>query len=730
MTVDFPNFLGLSTPSAPVVSALDTLNAAGLDLSPLEIAGAAAFLQLNPSLAEATATLGTVWAPWLADLGTLDAAAVPQWIDQTAPTLVDVALRQPGVRDALTGGALDAVRAGLGDSDLLTGLAAELDAQLAAQGQGDRLVIIDGGVENYHELIAGVEPGVEVIVLDPSLDGVAQITAALDGRTNIASLHVLSHGDDASLNLGSTTLNLDNLNEYSALIQSWAPALKSGADVLLYGCNVGASESGTAFLQQLRNLTTADLAASDDLTGSALLGGDWEFEIKLGQIDTEGAIAEPVRRNFAGTLDTVTAVATASGINGTVTSITALQATPGPDGISLEEAVAAANNTAGDDIIQLTPGAVYTTTATLTVNGADNLTVQSGTMTDPIAHSSKARISAGNLHQVFLTSGSGDLSLFNLVIRDGNAGVNRGGGIQATSSGALNVNHSVLTANTANQGGALRLENGTLNVFNSTFHSNAAGGGGDVVSTDNTAGTVTLDHVTATANAATSDFRFFGSAPFSSTNSILDGGFEFIGTGLGTISRNIFTTGATGITVPDSTATVTDFTGSAPNTTGPNINLTGVAVGSVIATTVADGIFAPVTAGPAIDSSSTASGADQIGNPTAGGRREVGAAEEAAANVAPTLTVPTGTNLPEDENPGQVLNDLFGGLNVTDPDSDLQVVITATPEGGGSDLGRFDFDPVPTTLTGDIDGTDGMLNFTVLGSAGIDPAARNVVLNS
>ncbi|MEM1426989.1 MAG: hypothetical protein AAGF75_10615, partial [Cyanobacteria bacterium P01_H01_bin.130] len=161
MTVDFPNFLGLSLPSNQVVSAVDTLNAAGLDLSPIEIVGAAAFLELNPPLAEATATLGTVWEPWLADLGTLDAAAVPQWIDQNAPTLVDVALRQPGVRDALTGGALDAVRAGLGDSDLLTGLAEELDAQLAAQDQGDRLVIIDGGVENYQQLIAGVEPGVE-----------------------------------------------------------------------------------------------------------------------------------------------------------------------------------------------------------------------------------------------------------------------------------------------------------------------------------------------------------------------------------------------------------------------------------------------------------------------------------------------------------------------------------------------------------------------------------------
>ena len=176
MTAEFSSFLGASTQPSQVFSALNTLNSAGLDLNPIELAGAAAFLQLNPPLADATATLGTVWQPWLADLGTLDETAVPQWIDQNAPTLIDVALRQPTVRDALTGGVLDAVRNGLGDSDLLAGLAEELDAQLAAQGEGDRLVIIDGGIENYHELIAGLEPGVEAIVLDPSLDGVAQIS--------------------------------------------------------------------------------------------------------------------------------------------------------------------------------------------------------------------------------------------------------------------------------------------------------------------------------------------------------------------------------------------------------------------------------------------------------------------------------------------------------------------------------------------------------------------------
>ena len=103
-TADFSTSLGFALQSSPIVPALKTLNAAGLGLSPIELVGAAAFLQLNPPLAQATATLGQVWQPWLVDLGSVDGAAVPQWIDQNAPTLVDVALRQPVVRDALTGG--------------------------------------------------------------------------------------------------------------------------------------------------------------------------------------------------------------------------------------------------------------------------------------------------------------------------------------------------------------------------------------------------------------------------------------------------------------------------------------------------------------------------------------------------------------------------------------------------------------------------------------------------
>jgi len=45
-------------------------------------------------------------------------------------------------------------------------------------------------------------------------------------------------------------------------------------DILLYGCNVGAGAEGLAFVESVARLSQADVAASDDVTGSAALGGD------------------------------------------------------------------------------------------------------------------------------------------------------------------------------------------------------------------------------------------------------------------------------------------------------------------------------------------------------------------------------------------------------------------------------------------------------------------------
>ncbi|MBD2541657.1 esterase-like activity of phytase family protein, partial [Coleofasciculus sp. FACHB-SPT36] len=166
-----------------------------------------------------------------------------------------------------------------------------------------KIVFIDSTVENYQSLAAGVEPGTEVFILNPMQDGVAQIAQVLAGRTDIASVHIVSHGTQGSLQLGSTQLNSSNLEAYTSQLQQWANALTPDADILLYGCNVALGISGVTFVEKLSQLTGANIAASNNLTGSAALGGDWNLEVKTGSITTSLAFDSSVLQEYTSVLE-------------------------------------------------------------------------------------------------------------------------------------------------------------------------------------------------------------------------------------------------------------------------------------------------------------------------------------------------------------------------------------------------------------------------------------------
>ena len=57
-----------------------------------------------------------------------------------------------------------------------------------------RIAVIDTGLTGWETLAAGLEPDVEVVLIDPEKDGVLQIAAAMEGRSNIDAVHIFSHG--------------------------------------------------------------------------------------------------------------------------------------------------------------------------------------------------------------------------------------------------------------------------------------------------------------------------------------------------------------------------------------------------------------------------------------------------------------------------------------------------------------------------------------------------------
>jgi Ca2+-binding RTX toxin-like protein len=164
------------------------------------------------------------------------------------------------------------------------------------------IVFVDSTVDDYQSLVSSALPGTEVVVLDATQDGIAQITSALAGRSGVESLQILSHGSSGQLQLGSTQLGLETLSDYTAQIQSWSGALTETADILLYGCNVAAGDIGNQFIQQFATFTDADVAASTNLTGNVALGGDWDLEAAVGQIETSLQLDQAILEGYDSTL--------------------------------------------------------------------------------------------------------------------------------------------------------------------------------------------------------------------------------------------------------------------------------------------------------------------------------------------------------------------------------------------------------------------------------------------
>ena len=147
---------------------------------------------------------------------------------------------------------------------------------------GRTVVIIDAAVEDTDALLGAVDPAAEIFYLEAGIDGIHQISSILLELSDVTSLHILSHGTTGAITIGSTTLDATNLASFAAEFVVWDAALAEGADILVYGCNVASDGSGQDFIDLFSDLTGADIAASDDLTGHESLGGDWDLEVSAG----------------------------------------------------------------------------------------------------------------------------------------------------------------------------------------------------------------------------------------------------------------------------------------------------------------------------------------------------------------------------------------------------------------------------------------------------------------
>ncbi len=192
-------------------------------------------------------------------------------------------------------------------------------------GSRREVAFVDTSVEDHQSLVDGLGDNVEVMLIDGSENGLEQMVAALQGQSGIDAIHLFSHGDVGELKLGTLTLNGETLAANAELLSTLGASLSEAGDLMLYGCYVGVDSEGQSFIDSVAELTQADVAASEDLTGAASLGGDWELEAESGVIET----AELAVAGFTDTLGERTTYnfSTASGSYGNPAIITATNVT-------------------------------------------------------------------------------------------------------------------------------------------------------------------------------------------------------------------------------------------------------------------------------------------------------------------------------------------------------------------------------------------------------------------
>ncbi|MGD1704379.1 DUF4347 domain-containing protein [Dapis sp. BLCC M229] len=459
-----------------------------------------------------------------------------------------------------------------------------------------KLLFIDSKVENYHNLISQVDPQTKIVILQPNQNGIDQISKSLSECFDVDTVHIISHGAKGALYLGNSILNLENIHLYAESIQQWGKCLSAEAEILIYGCQVASGKEGREFVRQLHQLTGANIAASETLTGNVSRGGNWNLEVIFGQLKSALAFTPEVRASYAGVLANIVVDTTNDVVDDS-------------DGVtSLREAIIEANSTPENDTIQLTAGSTYN----LTIAGSDEDAAATGDLDIVAGGGEITVISEGEEQAVIDAGGEVEIDDFAFFILE--SGINNrvfhvledatleldnveitgglvtdgisGGGIY--NSGKLTINDSTISGNvgdfTSSGGGIYNI--GTASISNSTIIGNSASGGGGIVNR----GTASISNSIISNNSGLSSSGggiINSSGTVSITNSTISGNSSSFGAGIlnysgianisnSAISSNSASSGGGGIINNSGTANIISSTIS-DNSYGGIINYLGTA---------------------------------------------------------------------------------------------------------------------------------------------------------
>ena len=111
----------------------------------------------------------------------------------------------------------------------------------AVANQSNAIYFVSSNLPDVATLLADIPQGAEVVLLNPESDGLNQILAALNGRTGLDAIHIISHGASGLLALGDSVVTSQTLTDRAADIATLGSALSVTGDILLYGCDATSS---------------------------------------------------------------------------------------------------------------------------------------------------------------------------------------------------------------------------------------------------------------------------------------------------------------------------------------------------------------------------------------------------------------------------------------------------------------------------------------------------------
>ncbi|MCU7857934.1 MAG: DUF4347 domain-containing protein, partial [Candidatus Thiodiazotropha sp. (ex Lucinoma borealis)] len=283
------------------------------------------------------------------------------------------------------------------------------------------LVIIDPSTPDYQSLVddligqSGDGRSFEIVLLDADSNGIEQISDTLSHYTGLDAVHLISHGSDGEIHLGDAVIDLDEVQHNGEAMNAWGNAFSAEGDLLIYGCDLAATIEGERLVDSLAQLTGADVAASDDLTGHNTLGGDWELEYTNGKIETDIALSAALQTAYKETLDITAGLqghwtfdadatdASGNNYNGTLTNGAAIDTTDVTDKVGEGKLTLDGNNDYVDLSSHTSNFSNYTQGTIATwVNTSSNLTDALFSINDTSGDFSRVALGVDNGELFFL----------------------------------------------------------------------------------------------------------------------------------------------------------------------------------------------------------------------------------------------------------------------------------------------------------------------------------------